>query len=374
MRKPPGEGTVCQRKDGRWQASLQVHGVRKTVYAKTEREARQKLAELRKQAALQGALPDPGKRTVGDLLDAWLEVNAPNWRPRTLEDRQTLCNVHIRPALGKVRLERLSPQRIQALYSALLRDGKGRTAQKAHCVLHAALGLAVRWGWLPQNPCDRVQPPRHHTRRRDVWTPQDLGRFLQGAEGHPLYPLWAFLLASGCRLGEALALTWQDIDWQAGTVTISKSLQRVGGEWLLQPPKTKAGERTLTLPSWGLSALKGQRAQQARWRLQAGARWCNEWGLVFTGRDGSPLHRPCVARALRQACQRLGLPPLTPHGLRHLHASLLLDAGLSVPEVAARLGHANPVVTMSVYAHKVRKGDRAAAQAVERAIGRCSSL
>jgi integrase len=364
-KRAKGEGTVCQRKDGRWQASLQVHGVRKTVYAKTEREARQKLAELRKQAALQGALPDPGKRTVGDLLDAWLEVNAPRWRPRTLQDWQYICRTHLRPALGRVRLDKLTPQRIHSLLAHLEHP---RTALKVYRALHMACALAVRWGYLAQNPCDRVDPPRYRPPSKDIWTPQDLGRFLQGTEGHPLYPLWAFLLASGCRLGEALALTWQDIDWQAGTVTVSKSLQRVGGEWLLQPPKTKAGERTLALPPWGLAALKRQRAQQAQWRLQAGARWCNEWGLVFTGRDGSPLHQATVTCALRQACQRLGLPPLTPHGLRHLHASLLLDAGLSVPEVAARLGHANPVVTMSVYAHKVRKGDRAAAQALAQVV------
>lgn len=358
-RRNPGEGSILQRKDGRWQASLQVSGVRKVVYGRTRSEVAQKLADLRRQAVAQGALADPGARTVGDLLDAWLTAKAPRWRPRTLQDWQRVCDVHLRPALGKVRLERLSPQRIHHLLSPLQAQGRHRTALKVYRALHAACALAVRWGWLAQNPCDRVDVPRYQAPRKEPWSLQDLRRFLRETEGHPLGPLWAFLAASGCRLGEALGLAWQDVDWERGTVTVRQSLQRVGGMWTFQPPKTKAGERTLALPPWGLAALKRQRAQQARWRLRAGATWRNEWGLVFTQRDGSPLHGPVVAHALRRECERLGLPPVTPHGLRHLHASLLLAEGLSVPEVAARLGHASPAVTMAVYAHKVPGQDRA---------------
>jgi len=362
-RRSPGEGTVFQRKDGRWQASLQVHGVRKVAYGRMEREARRKLRELQRQAAVQGQLPDPGRRAVGDLLDAWLEVA--DLRPSTLEHHNLMCDTYIRPALGKVRLGKVTPDRIQRFYTSLKSPS---VADKVHRMLHRAFGLAVLWGWLPQNPCERVVRPKYQAKRKEVWTPQELRHFLQETEGHWLAPLWAFLVASGCRLGEALGLAWDGVNWDAGAVAIRGTLQRVAGEWALQEPKTKAGERTLPLPPETMRALKRQRAQQAEWRLRSGAKWGNEWGLVFTGKTGQPLHRSTVEHAMKRECERLGLPPASPHTLRHLHASLLLGAGLPLPQVAQRMGHANSQITASTYAHAVRGQDDEAAQTIGRAM------
>ncbi|MGQ9586401.1 MAG: tyrosine-type recombinase/integrase [Anaerolineae bacterium] len=363
-RRTPGEGSISQRKDGLWQASLQVAGIRKVAYAKTEREVRQKLAELRKQAAVQGALPDPGKRTVDDLLDAWLEVSAPRWRPRTLQDWRYVCDVHLRPALGKVRLSRLTPERVQHHMASLEAQGHHRTALKVYRALSTACKLAVKWNWLAQNPCDRADAPCYRPGRKEVWTPQELRTFLRETEGHWLHPLWVYLLASGCRIGEALGLTWQDVDWSAGTVAIRRNLQRVGGEWLLQEPKTKAGVRTIALPPQGMAALRRQRVQQAEWRLRAGGKWHDPWGLVFIGRYGRPIGKGVVERNLKAQCQRLGLSYLTPHGLRHAHASLLVAGGMPIPAVSARLGHSNPAITMGVYSHALQGQDDAAAQAI----------
>lgn len=368
-RRDGGEGSIFRRSDGRWQASLQVDGTRRTVYGRTEREARQRLAELRQQVARQGALPDPGKRTVNDLLDTWLEVSAPTWKARTLEDRRQLCDAHIRPTLGGVRLSKLTPDRLQRLYSQLQKQGKTRTAQKVHVVLHRALRLAVLWGWLLSSPADRVLRPQHRTRRKEIWTPGELQTFLEGAREHWLFPLWAVAIASGARLGELTALTWADVDLAAGTITIAKTLTRAGGQWVIQPPKTKGSERTLTLPPQSVAALRRQRARQAACRLRAGAAW-HDASLVFTGEHGQPLNRSVVAHALRRECQRLGLPEVSPHGLRHLSASLLLDAGLPLPQVAARLGHANSQITASIYAHTVGRRDDAAAEAIGKAMQR----
>ncbi len=366
-RRNPGEGSVFQRRDGRWQASLQLNGIRKVVYGKTAQEARQKLAALRKQVATLNGLPDAGRRTVNDLLDAWLEVCAPSWRPSTLESHREVADLHIRPTLGKVRLERLSPVQVQGLTKTLQKAGKPRTALKAYAVLHRACQLAVLWGWLPQNPCGRIPRPQYRPEGRQVWTTAQLQAFLQETRGHWLGPLWAFLAASGCRIGEALGLSWDAVNWETATVAIAHNLQRVGGRWELERPKTASGERTIALPDWGIAALKRQRVQQAEWRLQAGASWANERGLVFTRANGAPLHCTTVARAMREVCKRLELPPLSPHGLRHLHASLLLAEGVGVPQVAQRLGHADPRITLQVYGHALG-GDDAATKALGRAI------
>lgn len=362
----PGTGTVVQRQDGRWQASLMADGRRCTVYGKTRAEAARKLAELRRQASA-GSLPDPGKRTVADLLDAWLEAVAPTLKPRTLADYRQVATLHILPALGKVRLSKVEPSQLQSLYASLQAQGKHRAARKVHAVLHRAFTLAVLWRWLAENPAKRVLPPVYHPGRKTLWTQEELAAFLAGTQDHWLQPLWMVALASGCRIGELLALTWQDVDLAEGSIAIGKTGAYINGTWTVSTPKTASGYREITMPPEGVAALRHQKAQQAQWRLKAGPDWTAS-NLVFTGETGRPLHASDVANAMRRLCKRLGLPPVTPHGLRHLHASLLLREGLPVPAVSARLGHSTPAITMGVYAHAIGKGDAAAAQAISLAL------
>lgn len=363
-RKSPGEGSVYQRSDGVWCAALQMEGKRRIIYGKSEREARAKLLSLQKEAGRSGTLANSGSKTVADLLDLWLSTAEPTLKPRTAADYAARCNRHIRPVLGRVRLTKLSPERIQTLYSALMKRGLTREATYAHALLHRACHLGVLWGWLPFNPCDRVVRPRHQAQRKDLWSADELRRFLDGTEGRWLHPFWIVAATTGCRLSELAAIKWQDVDMVAGVVEIRRSLHRIGGKWVESTPKTRAGERTISLPSGAVAALKHQRAQQAEWRLKSGQLWQDN-GLVFTNDHGSPLHQAYVQHTMQRECINQGLPKLTPHGLRHLSASLLLGSGIPVPAVAQRLGHASPNITMSIYAHALQHQDRMAADAME---------
>ena len=268
-KKAPGEGSVSQRANGLWQASLQVGGIRRTVYGKTEREAKRKLTQLQKELVRAGRLPDPGKRTVNDLLDAWLEVAEPSLKPRTILDYRETCDRYIRPALGKVKLAKLEPYHIQRLYNDLQKRG-GRVASLAHARLNQALRMAVMWGWLAYNPTERVLKPTYRPERKEVWTAEELAAFLCGTRTDSFQPLWITTLATGCRLGELLALRWADVDLHDGVLTIRRSLQYVAGQWAETTPKTRAGERSISLPGEAVAALKKQRSQQAQWRLRAG--------------------------------------------------------------------------------------------------------
>ena len=168
------------------------------------------------------------------------------------------------------------------------------------------------------------------------------------------------LAYTGCRVGEALALTWQDVDLGLGTIVISKSVQRVDKEWVVTSPKTRSGTRVISLPSEAVQVLR----IQAERCVAQGIR-----DLVFPSGQGTPLHATTVAHAMRRECDRLGLCRLTPHGLRHLHASLLLAQGLPIPAVSQRLGHANAAITMSTYAHYLGRDDAPATEAIGRALG-----
>lgn len=356
MSRAHGEGSIFQRRDGRWQASVMIAGRRYTVYGVTRREATTKLAEVKQRIGI--TPPDPGRRTLSDLIDEWLRAAAPSLRPKTLYTYRRICELHILPTLGQVRLTKLDPLRIERVLSTI---PARRQAQHAFMCLHRACVFGVRWRWLSENVMDRVQRPVHRARRPTLWTKDQLCAFLEGSQEHWLYPLFLLVLASGCRLGELLALRWSDVDLDAGTITIERTLQRVCGQVLVGQPKTSAGKRTVTLPTEAIQVL---RQQYGRLVLSGLAT-----DLVFPNHRGGPLHHSTVEHALQRVCVRLGIPPMTPHGLRHLHASLLLAQGLPIPVVSQRLGHANAAITMSGYAHAISKDDTAATQAIERAIG-----
>jgi integrase len=225
----------------------------------------------------------------------------------------------------------------------------------------------VLWRWLPENPCDRVVRPKYYAERKEVWTAEQLRAFLGGTVDDRLHPFWMLAVTTGCRFGELTGARWTDVDYQPGTLTIRRNLQRIKGKWVFSEPKTRAGQRTIALPPEAVVTLRHQKALQAEWRLKIGDGW-HDNGLVFTSLTGQPLEPSAVTRGTQRACERLGLPYLTPHQLRHLHATLLLAEGVPIPAVSARLGHATPSITMSVYAHAVRRQDEEAAQVFRRVL------
>jgi len=361
-RRNNGEGSITQRKDGRWQASVRLKGTRHTVYGKTEREARKKLRALQVEIASTGASLSPARYTVDELVSAWL-ASASNLKPSTTAQYRKFYDTYARSILGQMRLATITPDLIQRLYSKLTPS----VAAHVHAVLHRAFVIAVRWEWMPANPCERVLKPAHKPARKALWTQAELDNFLAGTQNHWLSPLWWLLIATGMRLGEALALRWDDLNAEGATLAISRTLHRINREWVITAPKSAAGMRTITLPPVAIEALAVQRQRQDAWRDAAGERW-EDTALIFTGETGSPVHHSTVAHAMQRECVRLKLPAVTPHGLRHLHASLLIHSGVPITAVSARLGHATPQVTMTIYAHALSGQDARAAQAISEAL------
>jgi integrase len=356
-----GEGNVTRRKDGRWQASLRVGNTRKTAYAKTEKEARAALFELRQQAAkAREAQAEPGRHTLAELAEAWLS-SAPGLRSTTRASYRDFLTRYAFPTLGKERLERITPDRLQRLYASL----KPSVAEKLHRILHRAFAVAVLWRWLTDNPCDRALRPAYRPKERQLWSGEQAQAFLCELESHWLGPLFTILLTTGLRLGEALALRWEDVGLGVA-LSVRGTLHHTDGQPVINEPKTASGRRTVLLPPVAIAALKRQRAQQEDWRSAADT-WADT-SFVFTGKTGQPLHRCTPEAALRRLCVRLNLPAVTPHGLRHLHASLLLHEGLPVTAVSARMGHANPQITLRLYAHALPGQDAQAAEAINRAL------
>lgn len=278
---------------------------------------------------------------------------------------------YLEPAFGRRKLQSLTPSDIARQYGRWRDAGVGaRTLAIIHARLHRALRQAVLWGHIARNPADAVEPPRSEYRRPKLWAVDEAASFAAHLAGDTWAdPLAALQIGGGLRLGEACGLRWDDLDGTA--VHIERTRALIRREWLEGSTKTGAGTRTVVLPSFTLAVLRHWRAVQAAQRLVAGSGWTGD-NRIVTLPDGRTPGRWQAGEAMRKRASALGLPALRPHDLRHLHASLLLAEGLPVPAVAARLGHASPAVTMTVYAHALKGQDDVAARAVEGALGRAT--
>lgn len=380
MAKPrgrgPGEGTIYQRKDGRWVGEVDLgHQIgpdgkrrRRRIqhYGATQREAREKLAEaLKKQRENVPVAVD--RQTVDDYLHRWLvDVATPKVRPMTLRGYEQIVRTHLVPGLGHHKLGKLSPQHVQELLNAKSAAGLSpRTVHHVRAVLRQALGQAVKWGLVSRNVAALVDPPRAVRHEPAFLTPAQARAFLDAVRDDRLEALYSVAVSLGLRQGEALGLHWRDVDLDQGTLRVRVALQRVGGQARLVEPKSAQSRRTVAMPPSVVAALRAHRARQLRERLAAGERWRDQ-GLVFATTIGTPLDARNVVRRFKAALRRAGLPDMRWHDLRHTCASLLLAQGVGPRTVMEILGHSQIGLTMNTYAHVMPELKRDAADLMER--------
>ncbi|OGO51923.1 MAG: integrase [Chloroflexi bacterium RBG_16_68_14] len=371
-----GEGSIFKRGDGRWAAALNLgyeggRRRRKHLYGRTRGEVAQKLQRVQRTLADGGVLTAE-RQTVATLLEAWLSDSAASKvRPRTLQRYREIVRLHLIPALGRVRLSKLTPAHVERMRNeALARGVSPRSAAHHRAVLRTALNVAMRWGWIGRNAASLAEPPRIPEREVRPLAPSDARALLQAVRGDRLEALFTVALACGLRQGEALALRWPDMDLERGTLTVQRSLQRVGGEWRFVEPKTARSRRIIPLPAPVIASLREHRARQLGERLRVGAAWEGQgWGdLVFTDELGRPLSGFHVLRRFKALLALAGLPPMRYHDLRHGAASLMAVQGVPARVAMELLGHAQISTTMNIYAHVAPELQRDAAERVSQAL------
>jgi integrase len=216
---------------------------------------------------------------------------------------------------------------------------------------------------MARNPTGAADPPRARRPEMKVWTPAQLHIFLADAAGDRYYTLWLFYILTGVRRGEALALRWSDVDLEAGTAAIRRSLVPVNHGLVFGEPKTERGRRLIGLDPALVSALGEHWRGQAKQRLRRGVDY-EDQDLVFAHPDGRPLHPERVSRWFAKLVGRTGAPQIRLHDLRHLHATLALAAGVAPRVLADRLGHSTTAVTTDTYQHVLPDLDHDAARRV----------
>lgn len=318
-----------------------------------QKRLRQVLTELDK-----GIFAKPGKATLGEYLKSWLlDYCSPNLSPRTQELYSYICEKHVLPTLRNIPLVDLRPQHLQRLYAEKVSAGlSNRTVQLIHVTLHKALKNAVKSGLLVRNITESVDTPKIQNREMRVMSETDLHIFLEYARNTPYYALFYTSLFTGMRRAELLALRWSDVDLELCQLSVTRSMQYIGGaapenRVSFREPKTAKSKRSIALSPSTVIRLREHKAKQTELRQSLGYAPPLDNDLIFSHYDGSPLLPNSVTHAWIKLVRRCGLGGIRLHDARHTHASLLLKQGVHPKIVQERLGHGSIQITLDLYSH-----------------------
>lgn len=367
-RRGSGEGAVYKSPDGRWRGAVDLgwqdgKRIRKYVSAGTRNEAVAKLRELQRSVD-QGVTPD-GTMTVEKWLNHWLAtvVDGRVGSENTRANYGQIVRVHLVPALGKVRLDKLTAEQVDHFLAGKADAGLSRShIGRMRTILADALRHAERRGLVVRNAAAlSVMPKTKPATPRRSLTPDEARALAAAAAGERLEALVVVGLVAGLRPGELAGLTWPDLDIEGDspTLTVSGSLKRTPGPdgkgyqlALGAVKRSTNGRRTVALPAVATEVLRAHKARQAAERLKAGPLW-EDHGLVFCSEVGTPLDPSNIRRTFARIAKKAGLDASFPYLLRHSAASLLIDAGAGIEEVADLLGD-DPRTLLRHYRHQIR--------------------
>jgi len=324
--------------------------------------------------------------TVGELLDLYLDGLDADRRlsEKTRFDYRHLADDYVRLHLGHLRVRDVTPEVILAWQRKLMKDGGTKrrvdengkqllgkalspnTVRLARAPLSGAFKLAVSTGVVASNPIAQVPRSRPKRSIPKHWTPEQAREFLGLMEGDRTWPIWAFLLGSGLRIGELVCLRWPNVDLERQWVRVVEFVSTLGHDLVPSMGKSHDAIRTIELDAGLVGVLRRQRQLQAEERVAATRYESSEY--VFTKKTGSHYHPQRLSRLLGVYSEELGLPRLTAHGLRHTSATLMLASGVPPKVAAERLGHADPTLFTNLYSHVTPTMQREAADRIGEAL------
>lgn len=334
-----------------------------------------------------GKYLDGEKITLKDFSQKWIkEYAAIHLEATTVEIYGILLDTHILPALGHLKLARIQPAHLNKLYSDMLesrKDGKDggyspTTIKRCHAVTSSMLETAAKWNIITENPCKRVKPPKQAKTEAKFFTPEQAAAFLAELDAetktgqiqlqHSIFLQLA--LFCGLRRGELIALRWPDIDFDTCILTVNKSTAILKGKKHQKDTKNRSSERSIAVPGHIIKLLKRYRIEYNTYKLSIGSAWAGS-DFLFIQWDGSQMYPSTPNGVISKVIHRYNanhdepLPEVTPHGLRHTSATLLISENVDIRTVSNRLGHAQTSTTMNIYSHALKKKDEAAADALE---------
>lgn len=364
-RRANNEGSVYRYRGGRWCAQISIDGFRETKYFDSQAEALDWLRDMNNRKD-RGLSAKGLKASVDQFLRLWLESCKPTVKLKTWNQYEQMVRTHISPTLGNRKLTDLAPVMIQSLYSKKIEEGlSAYTVRRIHAVLHRALKIAVRWGYLATNPASVVDKPKLNRKEMKVFSHEQVLIFLDQCRASRLFSLYYMAISTGLRQGELLGLKWEDLDWNEETIIIRRQLQRISRMGLVfSDLKTFRGRRTLVLGPNTMENLRDHTRRQSIEESFAGDRWHSN-NLVFPSTIGTPMEPRNVIRDFKGVLGKAGLPDIRFHDLRHTAATLMLQEGIHPKLVQERLGHSSISITLDTYSHVLPTMHKEAAIALD---------
>ena len=295
--------------------------------------------------------------------------------PNTSYERMKQLTVRVYPAIGHLRLDKITSRHIQQFINDLALNGKslknGRPLSRKTAVHHLSFisdvfSYAVKMEMLTDNPCKRVTVPKGEKKEKDIYTLEEVAQLFQLLETAPLKYRVFFTLAiySGFRRGEMLGLEWKDIDWEHNVISVRRTSNYTASKGIYtDTTKTKKSQRSLKFPQSVIDLLREYKAEQDEERIKLGTKW-QDYDRLFVKWDGRPMNNNTPYFWLKEFCEENNFRFCDIHSLRHFYASALINKGVDAATVSGALGHSTITTTTSIYCHVFNQSQARASEAI----------
>lgn len=344
---------ITQRPDGRYSIRVMRDGQKVQKYAKTRKEAETILREITYELE-HGTFVKDTKLTVDKWFDTWVETyKRPTIKASTISIYQSYYNVHVKPAIGNMRLQSIRASHIQKILNGMQSGYSEQVLKHIKVIISEMMKQAVKEGLILCNPCDGVtvpvgKPKESHTAMTVSEQLLFTDRIQDG--GQVLNSFLTLQLCTGLRFGECAALQWQDIDLKNKVLHVRHTVHVVNGEDVLTTPKTRCSLRDVPLMPKAIEIIRREKARAAGQKVIALERF------IFDGGSGRAVSLQTLNRYLKRICKLIRedgneFPELTSHDLRHTFATRAIENGMPPQTLKAILGHSSLAMTMDIYSH-----------------------
>lgn len=393
-RRANGEGSIYQRKDGKWCSQLiDCVGRKRYFYGKTQQEVKKKLHEAIRQSEA-GISLESKRISFSSWVKEWLDVyQKPVIRASTYSYNLKRWAVHIEPYFSRIQLKDIRAEHIQKFVnekSEKRLDGKiggysSEMVRMLYVTIHGSLEKAVELGYIPKNPANGVNLKPNERKEKRIFSIEEQRRFedcvRDDIELYHNSSIFLILLYTGMRIGEALGLQIPDIDFDAREIHINRTVGTIddesgkGKRFYVSIPKTKAGRRVIPMSETVAELLNGQIEYRTSmvdimrqvWEERGIETKYVDAGYIFITDYGNVANHANLKRKLDQLCEKANIHPrITPHGLRHTFATRWVEAGLDIRTLADILGHTDIKMTLNTYTHACTEQKRKNMSAIDR--------
>ena len=341
---------ITKRPDGRYCIRVMRDGQTVCKYSKTRKEAEKILREISYELE-HGTFVKDTKLTVDKWFNTWVQTyKRPTIKASTIAIYQNQYNVHVKPAIGSMRIQSVRASHIQKILNGMQEEFAGQVINHIFVVVNGAMKQAVKEGLILNNPCDGVTVPKGKQKENHVamtvFEQQLFTDHIQDG-GQVLNSFLTLQLCTGLRFGECAALQWQDIDLKNKVLHVRHTVHVMNGADVLTTPKTRCSLRDVPLMPKAIEVLRREKARTAGQKVIR---------FVFDGGNGRAVLLQTLNRYMKRICKQIRqdgneFPDLTSHDLRHTFATRAAESGMPPQTLKAILGHSSLAMTMDLYSH-----------------------